>query len=39
MDLSIHIIHQFENPTEIKNKLPTKSSSSLILRDSVDFIS
>ncbi len=39
MDLSIHIIHQFWNSTEIKNKLLTKSSSYLILRDSVDFIS
>ena len=38
MGLSIHIIHQFWNSTEIKNKLLTKSSSSLILRDSVDFI-
>ena len=33
MDLSIHIIHQFENPTEFKNKLSTKSSSSPILRE------
>ncbi len=39
MDLSIHIIHQFWNPTEIKNKLSTKLSSSPILRDSTDFIS
>ena len=38
MDLSTHIIHQFENPTEIKNKLSTRCSSSLILRDSVDFM-
>ena len=38
MALSTHIIHQFWNPTEMKNKLSTKSSSSLILRDSTDFI-
>ena len=36
--LSTHIGHQFWNPTEIKNKLSTKSSSSLILRDSTDFM-
>ena len=38
MSLSTHIIHQSYNPTEIKNKLSTKSSSSLILRDSTDFM-
>ena len=37
--LSTHIGHQFWNPTEIKNKLSTKCSSSLILRYSADFMS
>ena len=38
MGLSTHIGHSFYNPTEFKKKLPTKSSSSLIFRDSTDFI-
>ena len=38
MALSTHIIHQFWNPTEIKKKLSTKSSSYLILRASTDFM-
>ena len=38
MGLSTHIGYQFWNPTEFKNKLSTKSSSSLILRDSTDFM-
>ena len=38
MGLSIHIIHQFYNSTEIKNKLSTKSSSSLILREHPNFL-
>ena len=38
MGLSTHIIHQFYNPTEIKNKLSTKSSSSPILREQPNFL-
>ena len=38
MGLSTHSWYQFYNSTEIKKKLPTKSSSSLIFRDSTDFI-
>ena len=38
MGLSTHIIHSFYNPTEIKNKLSTKSSSSLILREHPIFL-
>ena len=38
MDLSTDIGHQFWKSTEMKNKLSTKSSSYLILRDSADFI-
>ena len=38
MDLFTHIGYQFWNPTEMKNKLSTKSSSYLILRDNTDVI-
>ena len=38
MGLSTHIGYQFWNPTEFKNKLSTKCSSYLILRDSTDFM-
>ena len=38
MALSTHIGHQFWKSTEIKKKLSTKSSSSLILRDITHFI-
>ena len=36
--LSTHIGHQFWKSTEFKKKLSTKCSSSLILRDSADFM-
>ena len=38
MGLSTHIGYQFWNPTEFKNKLSTKSSSSLILREHPIFL-
>ena len=38
MGLSTHIGYQFWKSTEMKMKLSTKSSSSLILRDSTDFM-
>ena len=38
MDLSTHIIHQFWKSTEMKKKLSTKCSSSLILRENTDFM-
>ena len=38
MDLSTHIGYQFWNPTEMKNKLSAKCSSSLILRENEYFM-